>query len=706
MERASHALAVYVVTSLVATWPLVRGLGRDVPWDLGDSILNMWILSWDCEQIRRMLTGDLSRIATFFDANIFHPVPLALAYSEHLIPQAIQIFPVYLISRNPILCYNLLFLSTFVLSGLGMYLLVRELTGNGRAAFVAGLLFAFDPYRLPQSGHLQVLSSQWMPFVLYGLLRYFHTRRLLPLAGAALALTAQNLSSLYYLLFFAPCAVAFALWQVARLGLWRDRRTWAALSGAGLLVALLTAPFLLPYIALRDEGLAARSLTEAVRFSADVYSYATASGEQQLWGPLTQVIPKPEGELFPGVVAVLLALVGIAFGGRLAARSVMPDATSPEGRLSAESRGPAPWTAMRPPTRILYALRGVGGRSVAVQSARSAPRDTANQSRALRDIKGRARDWLAWFLVAVALGHGAAAIATLLLRRITLDLGPLAVRMSNINQLLLRAGVAFVLLLVVSPAARARTRAFLRDRGFFVVTLLAAVWLSLGPMPQSLGRPIEIAAPYRLLFDYVPGFDGVRVPARFAMIVALALAALAGYGAAVLSRTRFGRVALIAASVIAVLEATRMPFIVNSMFPLRDFNAPEARVYRPARAPALYHELAKQPADTVVLELPLGPPDFDLRAMYYSTVHWWPVVNGYSGFYPPHYGSLAAALSEIPRHPDISLQALRSTGATHLVLHEAAYRDDEGTATAAVLLAAGAVELFRNGPDVLFLFPH
>ena len=174
---------VYLITALAATWPLVRGLGRDVPWDLGDSILNMWILSWDGEQIRRILSGDFARIATFFDANIFHPVPLALAYSEHLIPQAVQIFPVWLISGNPILCYNLLFLSSIVLAGLGMYLLVRQLTGNALAAFIAGLLFAFAPYRLPQSGHLQVLTSQWMPFVLYGLLRvlsqrgdFFHSR--------------------------------------------------------------------------------------------------------------------------------------------------------------------------------------------------------------------------------------------------------------------------------------------------------------------------------------------------------------------------------------------------------------------------------------------------------------------------------------------------------------------------------------------------
>src|SRR3954470_18687751 len=104
MKRASHALAAYFALTLVATWPLVLGLGRDVAWDLGDSVLNMWILGWDCEQFKAILGGDLSRVSTFFDANIFYPSRLTLAYSEHLIPQALQILPVYLVSANPILC--------------------------------------------------------------------------------------------------------------------------------------------------------------------------------------------------------------------------------------------------------------------------------------------------------------------------------------------------------------------------------------------------------------------------------------------------------------------------------------------------------------------------------------------------------------------------------------------------------------------------
>jgi uncharacterized protein DUF6152 len=49
------------------------------------------------------------------------------------------------------------------------------------------------------------------------------------------------------------------------------------------------------------------------------------------------------------------------------------------------------WTAMRPRRRILHALRRD---RIAVRAARSAARETGNQPRLCRDMKGRAVGWL------------------------------------------------------------------------------------------------------------------------------------------------------------------------------------------------------------------------------------------------------------------------------------------------------------------------
>jgi len=300
----------YVVLALVMTWPLALGIHRDVPGDLGDSLLNLWILGWGAENLPRLLTGQID-FSDYWNANIFHPEPLALALSEHLFGQVIQILPVYWLTGNLILAYNLLFITSFALSGFGMYLLVRELLGEGGrfspAAFVAGLIFAFLPFRIAQVAHLQSLSSQWMPFALYGFLRYTRGVDWRWLAGGAMALLMQNWSCGYYLIFFAPFVPVFVMHQMWTSGHLRDWRMWLAFAVGGGVVAAGTWPFLAQYLEVQRVHGFERPAGEVIRYSADVYSYFTAPEALRAWGGAMQAYPKPEGELFFGVVPWLFA---------------------------------------------------------------------------------------------------------------------------------------------------------------------------------------------------------------------------------------------------------------------------------------------------------------------------------------------------------------------------------------------------------------
>jgi hypothetical protein len=423
------------------------------------------------------------------------------------------------------------------------------------------------------------------------------------------------------------------------------------LSVAAVLAALIVAPFVLQYMRVSRDLQLARSLSETTRLSADVYSYATASTAQRFWGTrIADVFVKPEGELFPGVVPVLLALIGVVFG-----------------------------SGARPP-------------------------------------KPEGRKWAGELFYLLAWGHFIAAAAVIVFRRLTLDLWLFDVRLGDATQLLFRGGIAYALALWLSPALRARAAAFMRSRGFFVLALAAAMWLSLGPSPQVLGRQLDLASPYRFLWNHVPGFEGLRVPARFAMIVVLMLAVLASFGAAVLvparqsaeregGRRRYGLVLLAVLAAAFLFEAGASPFTVNGMSPIRGFHMPSARLERPARASEVYKAVNGLPADTVLADLPLGQPDYDLRAMYYSIDRWRPLLNGYSGFFPLHYGRAIVALNEIPRHPDVSLGMLRQLGVTHVIVHEDAYLDTEGRDTTTTLRNAGATEAFREGSDVLLALP-
>src|SRR3954471_19414791 len=211
--RPSTVAALYVIVALAMTWPLIRVITRQVAGDTGDTLFNCWVLLWTSGQVLRALTGDVAALGDYFNGNIFYPARLTLAYSNHLTPQMLQALPVLASTGNIVLAYNLLFLGTIVLSGLGMYLLVRELTDQPAAAFLAGLAFAFAPYRLDQFEHLEVLSSQWMPFVFYGFRRFFSDGRLRALAGGTAALVTQALSCGYYLAYFTPFAVAYCVFE-------------------------------------------------------------------------------------------------------------------------------------------------------------------------------------------------------------------------------------------------------------------------------------------------------------------------------------------------------------------------------------------------------------------------------------------------------------------------------------------------------------
>ncbi len=657
-NAAWRAAFAYAALAVVLTWPLARGLGRDLASDLGDPLLNTWIVAWGADHLRRAVSGDLAALRDFWNANIFHPEPLALAYSEALIPQAIQVLPVYALTGNPILCYNLLFLSTFVLSGLGTFLLVRQVTGDARAGFVAGLLYAFAPYRVSQFPHLQVLSSQWMPFVLYGFRRYFDTGRPRALSGAGLALWTQNLSCGYYLFFFAPCLAVYLAYEVLSRG--RARARLAVLAVGATLVAAYgaSAALVTPYFELGARGLE-RGLEEILYYSADVYSYLTTHEAVRLWGAIARVFPKPEGDLFPGATPVLLSLLAVGLW------------------------APGTW------------------RHAVAVTRRRPPRPR----------------WLRWLpvlsgLALAVLVAGAAALLVILVRgRTVFYLGDLRVRITNLSNLLDGAALALMVLLLVSP----RARAFIRGTpgstvGIFVTLAVLALFLSFGPRIRTRGHGIG-EGPYALLMGLVPGLDTLRVPARFAMLVALFLAVLSGLGLAALRRrhARAGTVAALVAGVAVLVEGAAVPIPINQRGYEEGLRPPEAGPVRQgALAPPVYRRVADLPAGTVLVEFPFGAPVYEFRYLFYSTQHWKPLVNGVSGFFPESYLGRSARLRlpALLADPDAAWTALRRAGATHAIVHTQAFIHDEADRVGAWLESHGARLLGTFEYDRLYELPR
>ena len=266
----------FVLLTLALSWPLPRVLTTSIPGDYGDPLFIGWVMSWVAGKLTAALTNPFA-LRGFWDAPIFHPETGALALSEHFIPQTVLILPVYWLTHNPILCYNVAFLTSYVLTGVGTALLTRALSSSLAAALLAGVVAAFNEYRLVwEVAHLQTLSIYWFPFVLFGVERYLTTGRRRGLAVAAVSWIAINLSSVYYLAYCAPFIVCFVLIEIVRHGRVRDARTWRELAIAGAIVAVATLPFLLPYVAMQQRMGFARTPLEVVTHSATLDNYRVA----------------------------------------------------------------------------------------------------------------------------------------------------------------------------------------------------------------------------------------------------------------------------------------------------------------------------------------------------------------------------------------------------------------------------------------------
>jgi hypothetical protein len=121
-----------------------------------------------------------------------------------------------------------------------------------------------------------------------------------------------------------------------------------------------------------------------------------------------------------------------------------------------------------------------------------------------------------------------------------------------------------------------------------------------------------------------------------------------------------------------------------------------------ADVPPVYDFVANLPRATSIVELPLGEPAFDVRYMLYSTTHWQPLVNGYSGGAPADYERLDQSLQDALTRPEPAWQALTATHASHVIVHEAFYSADRGRRISEWLQAHGAQELAVFGSDRIF----
>ncbi|MBI4485200.1 MAG: hypothetical protein HY655_04230 [Acidobacteria bacterium] len=285
------------VLTVPMTYPQVRGL-RDTVHDDGDPLLNTWTLAWVAHQLPRAP-------ARLFDANIFYPERRTLAFSETLLVPGIIAAPLHWAGVGPLLVHNLVFLSGFIISGVGVALLVRHLTASSAAGVLSGIIFAFLPYRIDHYSHLQLQQTQFIPLAMWAFHRLMERGTTRDGVLLGLFVAGQMLSCTYYGIFLLPyMAVVCGVLLASNLAVARRRLAALAIAAAVALIAVV--PLGRAHLRARTT-VGERPSWEIANGSATWRNYLAPHESNLLYGRTLARFGEAERRLFPGFVAILLA---------------------------------------------------------------------------------------------------------------------------------------------------------------------------------------------------------------------------------------------------------------------------------------------------------------------------------------------------------------------------------------------------------------
>ena len=301
--RHAPAAVVCLVLAASHTWPLITQPAALSLNSHADAALNEWILAWIAHQLPRAPLA-------LFDANIFYPARMSLAFSEPLLLQGLAAAPLAWLGASPVIVYNLMLLAGLALTAFSAYALVFSWTQDRAAGLVAASAFAFNAHTLARLAHLQAIHLYGLPLLLFGIDRVIARPRVRPALWVACSLVVLAWTSGYLIVFGA---VAAAVVLLVRVGEWRahSRSVLTQLAVAAVVAAAAILPVYLAYRWVAREYSMGRTLEHVAQFSATLPGYvATPARLHAFWSGRFLGDPGVNA-FFAGCVVILLATAAI-----------------------------------------------------------------------------------------------------------------------------------------------------------------------------------------------------------------------------------------------------------------------------------------------------------------------------------------------------------------------------------------------------------
>lgn len=246
------AFLVYSICTVLFFYPSFASLGSTLIGIPEDNMQTLWVL-WYGNEVFAHHSGSI--LATDM---IYYPEGTSLLYHAFTF---YNLFLSFLLRQfmSVIATYNVLMLSTFVLSGLGAFMLIRYLTRSNWLSLVGGFIFAFNPWHFVRSlHHLNLAAMQFIPFFVLYFIKSVREGRKRDLILALLFFLLNALCSWNYMIFCLYfMALGYIYLAIRRHRIWlKDVATRIIVVAAGGFLAL--SPWLVPMMltGLKTSGMA------------------------------------------------------------------------------------------------------------------------------------------------------------------------------------------------------------------------------------------------------------------------------------------------------------------------------------------------------------------------------------------------------------------------------------------------------------------
>lgn len=272
-RRVSSRIAVlllFTALTLIVTYPVITrmttSLAQNPEWT-HDGFHHTYVLWWFKEALSDLHTSPADLRLICFPSGGYYP--LVLTYSTvYAVGLPLLLF------LSPATVYNLLFLLTFLLSGLSGYALCTYLTRNKYAGILGGIVYAFFPNRMAHalSGHLELISTYLFPLYLLLLIKTVHHPRLTTSLLCGLALGGSLLvQPLFIPWLLAPFTLVWLLYESLLMRQSVKPHALLLVACAFGIAVLLAVPFFWPVLREQAQGQGEYLQDEGtVFFSADL----------------------------------------------------------------------------------------------------------------------------------------------------------------------------------------------------------------------------------------------------------------------------------------------------------------------------------------------------------------------------------------------------------------------------------------------------